>query len=429
LFRDNHAFLADGPAGLKVYSLESPAKPEFVYSFPVQGGFATGLTTEEEYVFLAVDHKGIYPFDVLDIRNIIYAGTDDPDNESQGIQGDPTFQALSIAAVSKTQHGSRLFINYVTSDDFGLQKFKVVGNANIQQGGMFETPGEATLSQVLGAIPRVIVGTLTGHPEIVQAKIWARIWYMIFGTILFAGLFVLYLIIFSQFVLPVQTIREGLKAITRLYSSLMGEHGPVVFVKEGHIIARHDELERRGPGVARVDLNSAIVFEKRALLQPQYRQRYNRYIKRTEGSGKKIPRARVEGPGVHFIEPYESIHGIADLRPQFRIRPGVQAYTRDGIEFQNPVWILFALGQPPNVVDVTYEGNRTAENLRVIHFSEVDIPMRERPQTMGQVDAQYYERYQATRRYFQKVKEQISQIEIEEIDVENQEQSLFERIR
>ena len=60
--------------------------------------------------------------------------------------------------------------------------------------------------------------------------------------------------------MPVQTLREGAKAITRLYSSLMGEHGPVVFIKEGHIIARPDELDRRGPGVARVDLNSAIVL-------------------------------------------------------------------------------------------------------------------------------------------------------------------------
>ena len=90
-----------------------------------------------------------------------------------------------------------------------------------------------------------------------EAKVWARLWYMFFGTCIFVGLFALYLVLFSQFVLPVQTLREGFKAVTRMYSSLMGEHGPVVYVKEGHIIARPDELERRGPGVARVDLNSA----------------------------------------------------------------------------------------------------------------------------------------------------------------------------
>jgi len=404
LFLYNHAFFVDGPGGMKVYSVESPAKPEFVYSFPVLGGYATSITVAGEYVFLAVDRKGIFPFDVLDLNNIMYVGTLEL-NDQEEIQGDDEFQALSIAVLSDPTQGSTQFINYTTSNELGLQIFRAEGNAFIYQVGMYETPGEASLGQVLGAMPRVVAGIMTGNPEVVDAKIWARLWYMAFGTGIFVGLFCLYLVLFSQFVLPVQTLREGAKAITRLYSSLMGEHGPVVFIKEGHIIARPDELDRRGPGVARVDLNSAIVLEKRALLQPQYRQRYNRYVRRATRAGQKIPRARVEGPGVHFIEPYENIHGIADLRPQFRIRPGVQAYTRDGIEISNPVWILFSLGQPPETIDVTYDGERNAENLRVIHMGEKNIPLREKFQVLNEEETQYYQRYQTTRRFFQIVKE------------------------
>ena len=105
-------------------------------------------------------------------------------------------------------------------------------------------------------------------------------------------------------------------------------------------MARPDELERLGPGVARVDLNSAIVLERRSLSRPRWQGYYNRYRKR-EGIKGKLPRARVEGPGVVFTEPHETIRGIADLRPQFRLRPGIQAYTRDGIEINNPVWVLW----------------------------------------------------------------------------------------
>jgi hypothetical protein len=161
-------------------------------------------------------------------------------------------------------------------------------------------------------------------------------------------------------------VRDGYKAMTRLLASIRGKHGPVVFIQEGKIVHRPGELDRPGPGVARVDLNSAIVLEKRALMQPRYRRLYTKYVRREQRRGRTVSRARVEAPGVVFIEPYESIHGVADLRSQFRLRPGVRAYTRDGIEVANPVWILFTLGQTPEVLNVTYEGERKAENLRVV---------------------------------------------------------------
>jgi hypothetical protein len=405
LFLKNHAFIADGSAGMKVYSLESPAKPEIKYSSPIWGGFATSLTVNGEYVFLAVDKKGIFPFDVLDINKIKYVGIHENIDQEE-VDGNDDFLAFSIAALPDPTQGSTRFTIYTTSDVFGLQIFRADGNAIVNFADLYETPGEATFKQVLFAMPRVTIGLITGNPELVEDKIWARLGYMLFGTILFAILFVLYLVLFSQFVLPVQNLREGAKVITRLYSSLKGEHGPVVFIKEGHIIARPDELERRGPGVARVDLNSAIVFEKQALLQPAYQQRYDRYIRRASRSG-RIPRARVEGPGVHFFEAYEKIHGIADLRPQFRIRPEVQAYTRDGIEISTPVWILFTLGQPPETIDVTYEGERIAENLRVIHMGEKDITLRE-SDALNEEESQIFQISQTTRRFFQKAKEILS---------------------
>jgi len=440
MFRGSYAFIADGPAGMKVFDMESPAQPRLVDTFSILGGYATSMISEGEYVFLAVNRKGIFPFNVLDMNNILYAGFEDLseviDNyaykeiskqgkTSGATQAGEEFQAISIAVLPVSSDSSRRFINYTTSIEEGVQISQADGRAEITQLGMYQSPGEATFLQVIRAIPDILFGFLTGDLSRVPANVWYHITYMIFGTVLFVVLSFFYLLIFSQFVLPVQSFRGSFKAATRLFASLWGNHGPNVFVKEGKVIQRPGEMDRFGPGVARVDLNSAIVFEKRSLRTPLYRQRYNRYVQRQMRKGKKVPRARVEGPGVQFMEPFETIHGVADLRPQFRIRPGIQAYTRDGIEVSNPVWILFTLGQPPNVLDVTYDGERVPENLRVIHLSEKDIPVRETIEPPEGEAAQDYARYQITRRFFQKAKELVSQSANEEIEYRNDHQSFF----
>jgi hypothetical protein len=369
---------------------------------------------------MAVDQAEVLTFDIYDLKNISFVGSYQGSLEQGGDQNPVQVLFGSVAVISEPASGTKRYISYVTANEYGLQIFQADGKAVINQQGMYESVGEANLRQVIRSIPAITVGLMTGHPEIVQVKVWVRLAYILFGTFLFFGLAGLWLFLFSQFVLPIQTVPESIKAVRRLVSSLMGEHGPVVYVKEGKIIHRPDELSRPGPGVARVDLNSAIVLEKRSLMNPQYRQQYNREASRQIRKGKKLQHARVEGPGVVFIEPYESIHGVADLRPQFRMRPGVRAYTRDGIEIENPVWILFTLGQPPEILDVTYEGKRIPENLRVINFEKTDIPARESIQQLETESPEFYSKYQIIRRFFHKAKELASGINTEDLDISDQ---------
>jgi len=401
----DHVFIADGAYGLKVFDIQIPTSPELVYSYPIEGGIANGLTVDGNYLFVAVEQKGVLVFDIYDLNRIIEAGSYEPGQSQDANPNQPAFRTNSIAVVTELSNDSKRFITYVAMGADGLEILQADGSSRIQEHRMYESPGEASLFQVMRSMPAILIGSMTGHPEIVPAKVWARLGYILFGTVLFFVLSSLWLVLLAQFVLPVQTVKDGFKAVTRLRASLMGQHGPVVFIKEGIVVARPDELDRPGPGVARVDLNSAIVLEKRSLLQPQYRQLYNSFVKREKRRGRKVPRARVEGPGVVFVEPYESIHGVADLRPQFRIRPQVRAYTRDGIEIENPIWILFTLGQPPSILDVTYEGERKAENLRVIQLDSTDIPARESIRNLDEQSAHYYQQYQRTRRFFQKVKD------------------------
>ncbi len=66
----------------------------------------------------------------------------------------------------------------------------------------------------------------------------------------------------AQFALPVRTFDERMKAFNRILLYLRGQHGPAIFVKEGKANTRADEADKVLPGVALVDLSSAIVLEQ-----------------------------------------------------------------------------------------------------------------------------------------------------------------------
>jgi hypothetical protein len=403
-------FIADGAGGLKTFNIDSTV-PVPVFNWEIESGLANSLTVDGNYLFMTAEQNGVLMFDIYDLESITFAGKYQPFLDQDAESNQEQFLASSIAVVPETSLDSKRFIVYVPTgvlSDPSLQTFQADGKAKITQFGMFESPGEANLRQVASSFFQSFVGFMAGNRVPIQQKVWDRLGYICFGTLMFFFLSGLWLVLLAQFVLPVQTVRDGYKAVTRLLASIRGRHGPVVFIREGEIIHRQDELDRPGPGVARVDLNSAIVLEKRSLMQPQYRRVYTKYVRREQKRGRNVPRARVEGPGVVFIEPYESIHGVADLRNQFRIRPGVRAYTRDGIEIENPVWILFTLGQTPEVLDVTYEGERKPENLRVVRLGETKILARESIQHLDEENARFYQRYQRTRRFFQKAKERAS---------------------
>lgn len=163
--------------------------------------------------------------------------------------------------------------------------------------------------------------------------------------ILFPILLFLWMAFFAQFVLPVQTIRDREKILSRLLTRLSGGHGPALFIENGIIKEHSGERLKRGPGVVWLDSASAAVT-------------------RTAVSIKQTM-----GPGVHFIESSEFIAGTIDLHNQAHSigpketdrpfdeqgddqsaeeyhqvqdrRKQVSALTRDGIEVIPRISVVF----------------------------------------------------------------------------------------
>jgi hypothetical protein len=167
---------------------------------------------------------------------------------------------------------------------------------------------------------------------------------------------------FAQFILPVTSWRDRFKAAWQLFLfgiSFGRWHGAAVFVRDGEMDMSQAELEKNGPGIAFVDLRSAITLDKHlkhktdllpaSLEQPQ-KMHFDPKTK-TFLSG-----IRVAGPGLTFLNRKEKITGRVDLRSQSRTRKKVQADTRDGIRILTDVSCTFTIGQPPDVLDVCLGG-------------------------------------------------------------------------
>lgn len=197
------------------------------------------------------------------------------------------------------------------------------------------------------------------------------------------GFFVLLhfsLLFVSQFVLPVSHSADRRRVFERLLIYLNGFHGPAVFVKEGKEIAKPEELRSARPGVAFVDLSSAIVLEKqyfaggaRTALGAGLLGRLTRPRRRVSATASssmpQAQNARAAGPGIVFTGFGERIRGTVSLRRQFRLKPNVKGITRDGFEVFSHVYTLFTLGEPPEVLRVTYTGEGP-DSIQVIQVDE-----------------------------------------------------------
>jgi hypothetical protein len=75
--------------------------------------------------------------------------------------------------------------------------------------------------------------------------------------------------------------------------------------------------------------------------------------------------------GITFTRKRERIRGVVDLRKQSRARLDVGAYTRDGIEMKMLIFTIFTLGQEPDVLPVSYAGQRKSEFMRVISWKRL----------------------------------------------------------
>jgi len=138
----------------------------------------------------------------------------------------------------------------------------------------------------------------------------------------------------AQFVLPVRKLKERLAVIRRLLGFLVGERGPVTFIRNGEAKEAYGEQMRRAPGVFLIDFASSAVLRTNTQF------------------------TRPVGPGVAFSNRGEWRAESLDLRRQVRMTEGFTppagepvklekvnsfAITRDGIPVSTDLSVTFML--------------------------------------------------------------------------------------
>lgn len=140
-------------------------------------------------------------------------------------------------------------------------------------------------------IPYTIWGLLNSQPLWINPNVVAI---MIDAGVFVIGGLVFWLAFFSQFVLPVQSLKERREVISRLLAKLGSGLGPAVFIQDGEIIDDPGQKKRSGDGVIILDSASAAVLQDQASF------------------------TRAVGPGLVFTAGKEKIAGTIDLHTQMR---------------------------------------------------------------------------------------------------------------
>jgi len=390
-------YVADGENGLNIFDIAIPLDPTQLY--PQEGNQAERdgeivavAVVENEDLILAVDRldgmRVFNPASGTNIREIEFAKGDFGTGLQRiaGIDYSPNkplnfhLIAINASGALSTYHGSE---SLTVASDFA---------------GFYETPGRASLGDVVGALWRTgkatykqvkKLGSNLAAGELSYAELPSRLidvitntWntyihgrvnralvLAILGALAFWGMMLLVMVLTSATLLPVRfNMYTWWEVFYRLRRYLGGGHAPVVFAEEGEKNVRSDGFAEKGPSFVRVDASSAIVLER----EPFVPRGLARWMWVLSG---KHPRQglqpEVEGTGVTFTRLGETVLGVADLRKQIRLRLGVLARTRDGIEVKNNVFALVTLGEDPDVIKVTYAGDEEKpENLRVVQLGE-----------------------------------------------------------
>jgi hypothetical protein len=202
---------------------------------------------------------------------------------------------------------------------------------------------------------------------------WPSLMNWVFDLLALFGTLVAGLMLISQFVLPVQTMRERRAVFDHFMQYVSGNYGPIIFVKDGKIVGRKEELRRYGHGVALVDPVSAIVIERAAA-----RHWWSPAVDMDEvQDGMTQPAragpalVRAAGPGIDFIAPGERIVASLDLRRQSR-GVAAKAMTRDGLECSAFISVTFGLDPDPDRragVAASLPPSRAERNQPAYHFN------------------------------------------------------------
>jgi hypothetical protein len=168
---------------------------------------------------------------------------------------------------------------------------------------------------------------------------------------------------------PLLSLIEAYRTSFHLLLHIFRLHGPAVSVVDGIENATIEDLNREGKrGVIVIDFNSAVVLEERhsspglGLIFGRIWSAILEALLLVDASVSP----RVCGPGIVYTRQRERIRGVVDLRKQFRLQPKVRCYTREGIELYANILSIFTIGQEPDILQVTYNGEMRPENLRVI---------------------------------------------------------------
>ena len=371
-----YAFLASGINGFRILDISLPLVPKevFVEAIPV---LTEDVFVLESYAYLANGGLGVRIIDITIPEQAYEIGSTDIPKSAIGVTADwqPTNQDNNQVG------GMRLF---VSDDSQGLKLFTVTKTILISPLGVYETPGNVTLRQAFAYLQALV----SGQPVSSSEKAARTIMHFIFDIfVIWIGWTIIWIALFAQFALPVKGMGQRYAAFLRLFRYLLGAKGMAIQVRNGKINWGPGEEKKRGLGVALVDLNSAIVLER------QYPKR-NSVKKYKKNNKKAVPnldpevpknsvttpeKVHVEGAGLTFLG-YQSLPGITkwedkvrgavDLRQQIRRRPEIHAYTRNGIEIVTTVYVIFTLGEPPEILKVGYLGESQPQNLRVIYTQE-----------------------------------------------------------
>ena len=208
--------------------------------------------------------------------------------------------------------------------------------------------------------------------------------FLFLGGIAYFSLYKLSLLIVAQFVLPVTEWTERKKAYDRLVFYARGIHGPAIFVKGGVKISREHELESSKPGVALVDLSSAVVLvqhdDVKSMSLPsedEWEASHSKPAKKGKAATPYEPKEpEAKGPGVVFTEKGQKIDDVVDLRKQTRTTDFLEVYTRNGIKVKSKVTVVFSLSDAPEKVLVGYVGGKNLTDLKILKVSETDTELK-----------------------------------------------------
>lgn len=205
------------------------------------------------------------------------------------------------------------------------------------------------------------ISTATANPDTDTAYLTQFIVLcVLLGVLVLAIGYLIFIYWFVHFILPITSNLQKWPAFKRILAFGLSRgnwHGPAIFVRDGKIIGDLEETNKNRPGVAFLDLRSAMILDKfehvedddddgDRLTEPQ---KVHFSLLQSKPYAARI---RAVGPGLTFIEKHEKIKGTLDLRPQSRARDNVTGDTRDGIRVKTSVNAVFSLGQPPDILDV-----------------------------------------------------------------------------